>query len=218
MSNNRAPNVLLGIWTNLCEAFRIEISTLVFATDSNVDGVSRDGGSSVSDDLHAVISSAADESDEDEDEEVTLTTLLPQSVSTPMINHHAEVSSDVELNEANVYFTELSGLHTMISHQIAAVALVPFFNPTYSLNQLVSFGEIKEKKTIWARMVGILSVKKRRGSNCTKSDLLFGCPLDLVIKEQSIESCAAYGPGTVRIPQFLDECIKQLLRKGLEVK
>jgi hypothetical protein len=106
--------------------------------------------------------------------------------------------------EENTYISSLTALQQLIVRQHAALALHPLISEKYSLNQLLEIVEDK-KTSVWSKMKDAMANPKKKGT--------FGGRLDLLVQETGVESSSSYGPSTVRIPFFVEECIK-LIKAG----
>lgn len=167
--------------------------------------------SRVSSDNEQCIKPLSENEPEDDCEDIgPVTVICPQSIQTiqdPI--RHSSWRTD-KIVENDIYITELSSLQLLIARQVAALALHPLVDKYCTLNSLLDTVDPQQKKTVWSKMLGVMKKTKSNTGG------IIGKPLDVLVHENGVDSEFAYGPGTVRIPVFIEECIRALKQKGID--
>jgi LIM domain len=200
--NSRFVSVLYMAWSRLCELLEINEKDISQYTSGNGADSARDTPrySSEGEEYHrSRPEEVFDEEDHDE--------IIP---SSPAVKVHQRTwrPEPTSENSNDIYLTELTSLQLLIARQVAALALHPLVEKYFTINKLLAMIDSQKKRTMWSKMLNVMSAPKK-----PKSGIL-GKPLDVLVQESGVDSNAAYGPGTVRIPVFIDECIRALKSKG----
>jgi len=129
-----------------------------------------------------------------------------------------------EVPQQNVkYFSELSALEYFIVRHIAVLALETLCGDSFNLEELLELIETR-KGTIWEkfgkafRSGGDKKNVKKKGIWSAKSILtvgVFGIPLEVLIERNGSDSVMGSGPGSLRIPAFIDDSISAMRQMGM---
>jgi hypothetical protein len=120
------------------------------------------------------------------------------------------------------YFTELSALEYFIVRHIAVLALETLLGDIFNLEELLDLIETR-KGTIWEkfgkafRSGGDKKNVKKRGISLLANLILgvFGIPLEVLIERNGSDSVMGSGPGSLRIPAFVDDAISTMRQMGM---
>ncbi|KZL73533.1 Rho-type GTPase-activating protein 1 (RhoGAP domain-containing protein) [Colletotrichum tofieldiae] len=113
------------------------------------------------------------------------------------------------------YFSELSGLEYFIVRHLAVLTLAPAVEHEFSLDELLSFIELRKQPTFWKNLGK--AFKNDRPKNVKKKGI-FGVPLDVIIDKDGAESTDGVGPGTLKIPAIIDDLISSMRKMDLSVE
>jgi hypothetical protein len=129
--------------------------------------------------------------------------------------------------EANVkYFSELSALEYFIVRHVAVLALETLLGEIFNLEELLELIETR-KGTIWEKFGKAFrsnsadrkSVKKK-GAPPSRGILMigvFGIPIEVLCERNGSDSVMGSGPGSLRIPAFLDDSISTMRQMGISL-
>lgn len=112
------------------------------------------------------------------------------------------------------YFSELSALEYFIVRHVAVIAMQPMLEGHFTLEELLTLIDTK-KPTFWNKMGKAF---KADGKKAVKKKGVFGVPLDVIIERDGQDSTDGIGPGTLRIPAFIDDTISTMRKMDLSVE
>jgi hypothetical protein len=108
--------------------------------------------------------------------------------------------------------SELSALEYFIVKHAAAIALASDLTPLGDVAQLDELLDIidAKKNNFWGKLF--------KGANKDKKEVkkkgVFGVPLEILVEKHGTDSMLGAGPGSVRVPTFLDDSITALKQMG----
>ncbi|ODV84249.1 hypothetical protein CANARDRAFT_201538 [[Candida] arabinofermentans NRRL YB-2248] len=123
------------------------------------------------------------------------------------------VSSNAGSRDASVRFSELSKSDHEFMRHIAAFSLHRLMKDTLSLEDCISFINIRKAPTFWEKITGGGTKK-----NSQDSRTVFGAPLEELCKKYGVDSDLGIGPQKLRIPIFVDELINVMHTMDLSVE
>jgi hypothetical protein len=122
------------------------------------------------------------------------------------------------------YFSELSALEYFIVRHIAVLALETLLGKIFNLEELLELIETR-KGTIWEkfgkafRSGGDKKNVKKKGISPLRVNVdgvgVFGIPLEVLIERNGSDSVMGSGPGSLRIPAFVDDSISAMRQMGI---
>ncbi|EEH43779.2 uncharacterized protein PADG_00068 [Paracoccidioides brasiliensis Pb18] len=112
------------------------------------------------------------------------------------------------------YFSELSALEYFIVRHVAVLSMEPLLEGHFNLEELLGLIESR-KPTIWNIFGRAFKNDGRKGG---KKKGVFGVCLDALIEKDGTESTHGVGPGTLRIPTFLDDAISAMRQMDMSVE
>ncbi|KAH0608062.1 uncharacterized protein H6S33_002114 [Morchella sextelata] len=133
------------------------------------------------------------------------------------------------------YFSELSAIDYFIVRHIAVLSMEPLVEGHFNLEELLGLIETN-KKTFWGKFgKAFQPVDKKKGAKkkgvfaavvrkimsnkkLTKTLGVFGVALDVLVERDGAESSMGVGPGTLRIPQILDDAVVAMRQMDMSVE
>ncbi|KAL1954334.1 hypothetical protein VTO42DRAFT_1408 [Malbranchea cinnamomea] len=112
------------------------------------------------------------------------------------------------------YFSELSALEYFIVRHVAVLSMEPLLEGQFNLEELLSLIEPR-KPTLWNIFNRAFKQDTRKG---TKKKGVFGVPLEQLVEKDGTESTHGVGPGTLRIPTFVDDAISAMRQMDMSVE
>jgi ribosomal protein L37E len=112
------------------------------------------------------------------------------------------------------YFSELSALEYFIVRHVAVIAMQPMLEGHFTMEELLNLIETR-KPTFWNKMGKAFKNDGKRGG---KKKGVFGVPLEVIIDRDGADSTDGIGPGTLRIPALVDDCITTMRKMDLSVE
>jgi hypothetical protein len=128
-------------------------------------------------------------------------------------------------NPPNIkYFSELSALEYFIVRHIAVLGLDTLLGELFNLEDLLELIETR-KGTIWERFGKAFRSGGGEKKNVKKKGMriwwegevtvgVFGIPLEVLIERNGSDSVMGSGPGSLRIPAFVDDSISAMRQMG----
>ncbi|EXJ78027.1 hypothetical protein A1O3_09187 [Capronia epimyces CBS 606.96] len=137
-----------------------------------------------------------------------------------LVNGHHRGSSggnDLLAGEPNPlrtkrYFSELSALEYFIVRHVAVLSMQPLLEGEYTLEDLLGLIETR-KQTFWGKVSRAL-----RNDGKTKKKGIFGVPLETLIEREGAESTNGVGPGALRVPAIVDDCVAAMKQMDMSVE
>ncbi|EEP76544.1 conserved hypothetical protein [Uncinocarpus reesii 1704] len=133
--------------------------------------------------------------------------------------HQREVSSADDRQgqqppKPTKYFSELSALEYFIVRHIAVLSMEPLLEGHFNLEELLGLIESR-KPTIWNIFGKAFKNDSRKGG---KKKGVFGVNLEQLVERDGTESTHGVGPGTLRIPAFVDDAISAMRQMDMSVE
>jgi hypothetical protein len=135
--------------------------------------------------------------------------------------HQKEVSGsqDPQSTEAGPprttkYFSELSALEYFIVRHVAVLSMEPLLEGHFNLEELLGLIESR-KPTIWNLFGRAFKNDGRKGG---KKKGVFGVTLETLVERDGTESTHGVGPGTLRVPTFVDDAISAMRQMDMSVE
>ncbi|KAL2444235.1 Rho-type GTPase-activating protein 1 [Exophiala dermatitidis] len=137
-----------------------------------------------------------------------------------LVNGHHRASSlgnDLLAGEPNPlrtkrYFSELSALEYFIVRHVAVLSMQPLLEGEYTLEDLLGLIETR-KQTFWGKVSRAL-----RNDGKTKKKGIFGVPLETLVEREGAESTNGVGPGALRVPAIVDDCVSAMKQMDMSVE
>lgn len=132
--------------------------------------------------------------------------------------HQRGVSVDqrgaMERPRAKKYFSELSALEYFIVRHVAVLSMEPLLEGSFNLEELLGLIEPR-KPTIWNIFNRAFKNDPRKVG---KKKGVFGVALEVIVERDGTESTHGVGPGTLRIPTFIDDAISAMRQMDMSVE
>ncbi|KAF3481908.1 uncharacterized protein GIQ15_04667 [Arthroderma uncinatum] len=132
--------------------------------------------------------------------------------------HQRGVSMDqlgaMERPRARKYFSELSALEYFIVRHVAVLSMEPLLEGSFNLEELLGLIEPR-KPTIWNIFNRAFKNDPRKVG---KKKGVFGVALEQIVEKDGTESTHGVGPGTLRIPTFIDDAISAMRQMDMSVE
>lgn len=112
------------------------------------------------------------------------------------------------------YFSELSALEYFVVRHVAVLTMQPLLEGHFTLEELLGLIESR-KPTFWNKFGKAF---KNDGRKSGKKKGIFGVPLDSIIERDGAESTDGIGPGALRIPAIIDDCITTMRKMDLSIE
>ncbi|KAI8900697.1 hypothetical protein BC833DRAFT_656075 [Globomyces pollinis-pini] len=109
----------------------------------------------------------------------------------------------------SMYLSDATALNLFAIRQNAAASLSKYLGSYFTVDKLLRIVDGK-KSSIWSKMF--------KKSEKKKIHRTFGTPLDILVEQYGTDSVFGFGPGTLRIPYLMQECISQLKRQDLTIE
>ena len=137
-----------------------------------------------------------------------------------LINGHSRVTSggnDFLAGEPSPlrtkrFFSELSALEYFIVRHVAVLSMQPLLEGEYTLEDLLGLIETR-KPTFWGKVSRAL-----RNDGKSKKKGIFGIPLETLVEREGAESTNGVGPGALRVPAIVDDCISAMKQMDMSVE
>lgn len=126
----------------------------------------------------------------------------------------ADTRGDTGAPRTTKYFSELSALEYFIVRHVAVLSMEPLLEGHFNLEELLGLIESR-KPTIWNIFGRAFKNDGRKGG---KKKGVFGVGLDALIEKDGTESTHGVGPGTLRIPTFVDDAISAMRQMDMSVE
>lgn len=112
------------------------------------------------------------------------------------------------------YFSELSALEYFIVRHVAVLSMEPLLEGNFNLEELLGLIEPR-KPTIW-NIFG--RAFKNDSRKVGKKKGVFGVALEQLVEKDGTESTHGVGPGTLRIPTFIDDSVSAMRQMDMSVE
>ncbi|KAK2743521.1 hypothetical protein FQN57_004818 [Myotisia sp. PD_48] len=138
-----------------------------------------------------------------------------------LINGHSRgISADGKLGgsqppRVTKYFSELSALEYFIVRHVAVLSMEPLLENHFNLEELLNLIEPK-KPSVWGFISRPFGFKPERKAGKKKG--VFGVALEQLVEKDGTESTHSVGPGTLRIPTFIDDAVSAMRQMDMSVE
>jgi len=112
------------------------------------------------------------------------------------------------------YFSELSALEYFIVRHIAVLALETLLREHFNLEELLELIETR-KGTIWEKFGKAFRSGDKKN---VKKKGVFGIALEVLIERNGSDSVMGSGPGSLRIPAFIDDSISAMRQMDMSIE
>ena len=136
--------------------------------------------------------------------------------------HRREFSGDQDAEKlgdgvvkGRKFFSELSALEYFNVRHIAVLQMLPLLDGQFNQEELLELIETK-RPTFWDRFGKAFKPDKPKGGNKKKG--VFGRPLEYVVEKDGAESTDGVGPGTLRVPQLVQDAISAMRSMDMSVE
>jgi hypothetical protein len=147
--------------------------------------------------------------------------MIPQDPIPKLINGHTRDFSDgAERMETRPpgtkkYFSELTALEYFIVRHVAVLSMEPLLEGHFNQEELLDLIETR-KQTFWSKFGKAFQGKEKRPKGTKNA--IFGVPLEQVIERDYEESTDGVGPGSLKIPSVVQECITAMKTMDMSVE
>ena len=128
--------------------------------------------------------------------------------------HGVAKPGEQEAPRQTKYFSELSALEYFIVRHVAVLSMEPLLEGSMNLEELLTLIEPR-KPTIWNIFNRAFKPETRKGN---KKKGVFGVSLEQLVEKDGTESTHGVGPGTLRIPTFIDDAISAMRQMDMSVE
>ncbi|KAG5513491.1 hypothetical protein PMAC_000923 [Pneumocystis sp. 'macacae'] len=118
--------------------------------------------------------------------------------------------------EEKTYLSSLSILETFVIKHIAILSIEPLVRDFFSLDELLDL--VKPKKKSFFRKITKTFRSRNNYKRKYKKKEVFGVPLEILVKENGVNSEHGMVPGCLHIPEFIDEIISAMKQMDVSVE
>jgi hypothetical protein len=151
--------------------------------------------------------------------------MIPQEPEPKMrlINGHTRDFSDQDAkNQAMMerpagtkrYFSELTALEYFIVRHVAVLSMEPLLEGHFNQEELLDLIETK-RPTFWSKFGKAFAKEKKSKGKATG---IFGVPLEQLLERDYEESTDGVGPGSLKIPALVQECVSAMKTMDMSVE
>lgn len=148
--------------------------------------------------------------------------MIPQDPKPKFINGHTrDFSGDgaerLETRPPGTkkYFSELTALEYFIVRHVAVLSMEPLLEGHFNQEELLDLIETR-KQTFWSKFGKAFQGKEKRPKGVKNA--IFGVPLEQVLERDYEESTDGVGPGSLKIPSVVQECITAMKTMDMSVE
>ncbi|KAK4635237.1 Rho-type GTPase-activating protein 1 [Fulvia fulva] len=113
------------------------------------------------------------------------------------------------------YFSELTALEYFIVRHVAVLSMEPLLEGHFNQEELLELIESK-RPTFWSKFGKAFQGKEKKEKR--PKTAIFGIPLDQIIERDYEESTDGVGPGSLKIPSLVQECITAMRTMDMSVE
>lgn len=128
-------------------------------------------------------------------------------------------NSQPQRSQGKRYFSELTALEYFIVRHVAVLSMQPLLEGHFTLEELLLLIDRDKKPNqgnFWGKFTkGFTKGDQKKGA---KKKGVFKVPLDVLIERDGAESTDGVGPGALRIPAIVDDCVTTLRKMDLSVE
>ncbi|KXS93682.1 hypothetical protein AC578_8004 [Pseudocercospora eumusae] len=145
--------------------------------------------------------------------------MIPQEPKPRLINGHTRDFSDEKVESrppgAKKYFSELTALEYFIVRHVAVLSMEPLLEGHFNQEELLDLIETK-RPTFWSKFGKAFQGKEKKPKGAKTQ--VFGVPLDQVLERDYEDSTDGVGPGSLKIPSVVQECISAMKTMDMSVE
>jgi hypothetical protein len=146
--------------------------------------------------------------------------MIPQEPIPRLINGHTrEFSGEQEKLErpagTKKYFSELTALEYFIVRHVAVLTMEPLLEGHFNQEELLDLIETK-RPTFWSKFGKAFAPKQKMAKGSKTA--IFGVPLEQLLERDYEESTDGVGPGSLKIPSLVQECVSAMKTMDMSVE
>ncbi|KAI5370302.1 Putative Rho GTPase activation protein [Septoria linicola] len=148
--------------------------------------------------------------------------MIPQDPVPKLVNSHTrdfsgEGTERLETRPPGTkkYFSELTALEYFIVRHVAVLSMEPLVEGHFNQEELLDLIETR-KQNFWSKFGKAFQGKEKRPR--AAKNAIFGVPLEQVIERDYEESTDGVGPGSLKIPSLVQECVSAMKTMDMSVE
>lgn len=149
--------------------------------------------------------------------------MIPQEPQPKLVNGHIRDFSGDMLAEkmesrppgTKKYFSELTALEYFIVRHVAVLSMEQLVEGHFNQEELLDLIETK-RPTFWSKFGKAFQAKDKKQKS--PKNAIFGVPLELLLERDYEESTDGVGPGSLKIPSLVQECISAMKTMDMSVE
>lgn len=149
--------------------------------------------------------------------------MIPQEPKPRLINGHTRDFSGEGIDKPETrppgtkkYFSELTALEYFIVRHIAVLYMEPLLEGHFNQEELLDLIETK-RPTFWSKFGKAFQGGKEKKEKRPKT-AIFGVPLEQLVERDYEESTDGVGPGSLKIPSVVQECVSAMRTMDMSVE
>ncbi|CAK4031523.1 Rho-type GTPase-activating 1 [Lecanosticta acicola] len=149
--------------------------------------------------------------------------MIPQEPKPRLVNGHTRDFSSECIDKPETrppgtkkYFSELTALEYFIVRHIAVLYMEPLLEGHFNQEELLDLIETK-RPTFWSKFGKAFQGGKEKKEKRPKN-AIFGVPLEQLIERDYEESTDGVGPGSLKIPSLVQECVAAMRTMDMSVE
>nr|POF26120.1 rho-type gtpase-activating protein 1 [Quercus suber] len=148
--------------------------------------------------------------------------MIPQEPKPRLVNGHTRDPSlplDERLERSagtKKYFSELTALEYFIVRHVAVLSMEPLLEGYFNQEELLDLIEAKRPK-FWSKFGKAFQGKEKKPKSNLKTTI-FGIPLEQLLERDYEESTDGVGPGSLKIPALVQECLSAMKTMDMSVE
>ncbi|KJX95929.1 rho-GTPase-activating protein [Zymoseptoria brevis] len=149
--------------------------------------------------------------------------MIPQEPLPRLVNGHTrDYSSDAMADKmesrppgTKKYFSELTALEYFIVRHVAVLSMEQLVEGHFNQEELLDLIETK-RPTFWSKFGKAFQGKEKKSKG--PKNAIFGVPLELLLERDYEESTDGVGPGSLKVPSLVQECISAMKTMDMSVE
>ncbi|KAF2214824.1 hypothetical protein CERZMDRAFT_66083 [Cercospora zeae-maydis SCOH1-5] len=148
--------------------------------------------------------------------------MIPQDPVPKLVNGHTrDFSGDghekLETRPPGTkkYFSELTALEYFIVRHVAVLSMEPLVEGHFNQEELLDLIETR-KQNFWSKFGKAFQGKEKKPR--AAKNAIFGVPLEQVVERDYEESTDGVGPGSLKIPSLVQECVSAMKTMDMSVE
>lgn len=147
--------------------------------------------------------------------------MMPQEPRARLVNGHTrDFSGDAEKPDgrpagAKKYFSELTALEYFIVRHVAVLSMEPLLDGHFNQEELLELID-KKRPTFWSKFGKAFQAKEKKPKS--NKNAIFGVQLEQLLERDYEESTDGVGPGSLKIPSLVQECISAMKTMDMSVE